>query len=223
MMKVTPFETYQSYLSMKSHFTNRKYDFFRYGGKSRATMASFNKRKDKYWFEKTSRKYSDGEIVDFLLANFVTTDNPKNLWIGEIINSGERTYADWMRRKQSISYLFKEESQKLLEENELVELFECGKGHPIILKRFLGGCKTKKNNLRRIMLAVSIVFAAFLFILFLIVGVIGGWVARDYMMNYQEVEKIHPEMYDRNGNIVPDEIVAFRFENYDNNSEEDDD
>ena len=29
-------------------------------------------------------------------------------------------------------------------------------------------------------------------------------------------------MYDRNGNIVPDEIVAFRFENYDNNDEEDD-
>ena len=124
---------------MKSHFTNRKYDFFRYGGKSRATMTSFNKRKDKYWFEKTSRKYSDGEIVDFLLANFVTTDNPKNLWIGEIINSGERTYADWMRRKQSISYLFKEESEKLLENNNLAELFECGKGHPIILKRFLGG------------------------------------------------------------------------------------
>ena len=138
-MKVTPFETYQSYLSMESHFTNRKYDFFRYGGKSRATMSSFNKRKDKYWFEKTSRKYSDGEIVDFLLANFVSTDNPNNLWIGEIINSGERTYADWMRRKQSISYLFKEESEKLLEESNLEQLFECGKGHPIILKRFLGG------------------------------------------------------------------------------------
>ncbi len=73
------------------------------------------------------------------------------------------------------------------------------------------------------MLEVSIVLAAFLFILFLILGVIGGWVARDYMMNYQEVEKNHTEMYDRNGNIVPDEIVAFRFENYDNNSEEDDD
>ena len=79
-MKVTPFETYQSYLSMKNHFTNRKYDFFRYGGKSSATVTSFNKRKDKYWFEKTSRKYSDDEIVNFLLANFVTTDNPKNLF-----------------------------------------------------------------------------------------------------------------------------------------------
>ena len=138
-MKVTPFENYQSYLSMKSHFTNQKYDFFRYGGKSRATMASFNKRKDKYWFEKTSRKYSDEQIVDFLLANFVTTDNPNNLWIGEIINSGERTYAEWTKRQQSISYLFKEESNKLLEENQLQELFECDKGHPLILKRFLGG------------------------------------------------------------------------------------
>ena len=138
-MKVTPFETYQSYLSMKSHFTNRKYDFFRYGGKSRATMASFNKRKDKYWFEKTSRKYSDEQIVDFLLANFVTTDNPKNLWIGEIINSGERTYADWVRRQQSITYLFKEESNILLDRHKLNDLFECVKGHPIILKKFLGG------------------------------------------------------------------------------------
>ena len=138
-MKVTPFETYRTYLSMKSHFTNPKYDFFKYGGKSRATMTSFNKRKDKYWFEKTSRKYSDEEIINFLLANFVDTDNPNNLWIGEIINSGERTYADWMRRQQSISYLFKEESNKLFEENKLDNIFECESGHPIILKRFLGG------------------------------------------------------------------------------------
>jgi len=138
-MKVTPFETYQTYLSMKSHFTSKRYDFFKYGGKSRATMTSFNKRKDKYWFEKTSRKYSDQEITDFLLANFVTTNAPQNLWIGEIINSGERTYADWMRRQQSLTYLFKEQSKKLLSEKELEEVFNCSKGHPPILKKYLGG------------------------------------------------------------------------------------
>ena len=136
---MSPFETYQTYLSMKSHFTNSKYDFFKYGGKSRATVTSFNKRKDKYWFEKTSRKYSDKEIVDFLLANFVSVDNPQNLWIGEIINSGERTYADWMRRQQSLTYLFKEQSEELLSNNELETVFSCSKGHPPILKRFLGG------------------------------------------------------------------------------------
>ena len=138
-MIVTPFETYQTYLSMKSHFTNKRYDFFKYGGKSKATMTSFNKRKDKYWFEKTSRKYSDQEITDFLLANFVTTNTPQNLWIGEIINSGERTYADWMRRQQSLTYLFKEQSKKLLSEKKLEEVFNCSKGHPPILKKYLGG------------------------------------------------------------------------------------
>ena len=137
--KVTPFETYQTYLSMKNHFTNRKYDFFTYGGKSRATMTSFNKRKDKYWFEKTSRKYSDQEITDFLLANFVTADTPQNLWIGEIINSGEKTYADWMTRQQSLTYLFKEQSTELLSEKKLEEVFNCSKGHPIVLKKYLGG------------------------------------------------------------------------------------
>jgi len=136
---MSPFETYQTYLSMKSHFTNSKYDFFKYGGKSRATVTSFNKRKDKYWFEKTSRKYSDKEIVDFLLSNFVEADSPSNLWIGQIINSGERTYADWMRRQQSLTYLFKEQSTELFSENELETVFNCSKGHPLVFKRFLSG------------------------------------------------------------------------------------
>ena len=139
MLKVTPFETYQHYLSLKNHFTNPKYDFFKYGAKTRASMASFNKRKDKYWFEKTSRKYSNKEIVNFLVSNFVSTDNPQNLWIGEIINSGERKYADWMKRQQSLTYLFKEQSNELLSENDLESIFDCSKGHPKILKKFLGG------------------------------------------------------------------------------------
>ena len=73
----------------------------------------------------------------------------------------------------------------------------------------------------RQMLAISLVFGSFLTLLFLIVGAIGGWVAREYFMNYQDV-KVHPEMFDGNGNLVPDEIVAFRFENYDNDEEDDD-
>tara|TARA_B100001287_G_scaffold103087_1_gene86639 strand:- start:1209 stop:1430 length:222 start_codon:yes stop_codon:yes gene_type:complete len=73
------------------------------------------------------------------------------------------------------------------------------------------------------MLAVSLVFGSFIVIGFLAIGVIGGWVARDYMLNYQEVPRVHPEMFDQNGNLVPDDIVAFRFENNYDNDEEDDD
>lgn len=138
-MTVTPFETYQHYLSLKNHFTNPKYDFFKYGAKTRASMTSFNKRKDKYWFEKTSRKYNDKEVVDFLVSNFISADNPQNLWIGEIINSGERTYADWMRRQQSLTYLFKEQSSELFLGTKLDDALNCSKGHPPVLKKFLSG------------------------------------------------------------------------------------
>ena len=72
------------------------------------------------------------------------------------------------------------------------------------------------------MLAVTLVFGSFLLIGFLLVGVIVGWVARDYMLYYQESPQVHPEMFDQNGNLVPDEIVAFRFENNYDNDEEDD-
>ena len=131
---------------MKSHFTNRKYDFFKYGGKSRATVTAFNRRKDKYWFEKTSRKYSDGQIVDFLLANFVTSTNPENLWIGEIINSGERNYSEWMKTQQSLTYLFKEQSERLLSRERLRRSVQLLQGTPNNIKETLGW-RTKLRNL----------------------------------------------------------------------------
>ena len=73
------------------------------------------------------------------------------------------------------------------------------------------------------MLAVSLVFGSFLTILFLVVGLIGGWTAREYMMNYREVPRPHPEMFDNQGNLIPDEVIAFNFENYYDDSEENDD
>ena len=73
------------------------------------------------------------------------------------------------------------------------------------------------------MLAASLVFGSFLTILFLILGVVIGWTAREYMMNYREVPRPHPEMFDEQGNLIPDEVIAFNFENYAYDNEEDDD
>jgi hypothetical protein len=65
------------------------------------------------------------------------------------------------------------------------------------------------------MLAVSLVLGSFLTILFLIVGLVTGWVAREYMMTHQEGPKqiaYHPEFYDKNGELIDEEIVSVRFE-----------
>ncbi len=62
------------------------------------------------------------------------------------------------------------------------------------------------------MLATSLVIGCLVTLLFFIVGLVSGWVAREYMMNYREIPKLHPECYDENGNIIPDEVVAVTFQ-----------
>lgn len=135
---MTPFDTYKEYLAFKHHFTKPKYDYFRYGGKSRASLDSFYKRKDRYFFEKTSRKYNDDEVKAFFLANFVESDNPDGLWIGTIIRNGESVYKSWQHRNQSLYYQYTQQIDNLLSDSTLEEIFHC-KGHPPILKSYLAG------------------------------------------------------------------------------------
>ena len=134
---MTPFEVYCCYLSLKNHFTRNTYDYFKYQGKTRASVQSFNKRKDKYFFEKTSRQKDDEEILNYFVSNFVNCDDPQRLWIGGIIQSGEQNYSDWKRRTQSLSYVFKNETEDLFLESDMKQVFSCKNGHPLILKKFL--------------------------------------------------------------------------------------
>ena len=136
---MTPFEVYKTYLALKNHFTKDNYDYHKYCGKTVASLQSFYKRKDRYWFEKLSRQKSNEEIVDFFVANFVVSGDADSLWIGQIIREGESTYISWKRKKESLTYVFKEETESLLNENKLDELFDCSKGHPPLLKKFLNG------------------------------------------------------------------------------------
>lgn len=135
---MVPFDTYKTYLALKNHFTKDTYDYHKYQGKSRASLQSFYKRKDRYWFEKLSRQKEDKEVIDFFVANFTTCSDPQTLWIGEMIKEGESRYKSWQKRIQSLSYLFKEESQQLFE-NKFEEVFDCSNGHPLLLKMFLMG------------------------------------------------------------------------------------
>ena len=134
-----PADAYRCYLAMKNHFTKDKYDYIKYRGKVRATNEAFYKRKDRFWFEKFARQKSDKEIEDFFVANFTSCTDPESLWIGEMIKDGEGRYQDWQKKLQSLSYMFKEDCEKLFTDNKIDDVFDCSKGHPIVLKKFLGG------------------------------------------------------------------------------------
>jgi len=134
-----PVDAYRCYLSLKNHFTKDSYDYHKYCGKSRATVQSFYKRKDRFWFERVSRQKTDKEVVDFFVSNFITCTDPSKLWIGEMMRDGEERYEQWKKRNQSLSYIFKEETQSLFDNRKVDEVFNCSKGHPLVLKNFLSG------------------------------------------------------------------------------------
>ena len=137
--KVTPFDAYKSYLGLKNHFTKEKYDYHRYGGKSRASLESFYKRRDRYFFEKLSRQKDDAEVVEFFVSNFVSCDDPQSLWIGEIVRNGEQNYTDWKKRLQSLNYTFKSEVENVFSGKNFDEMFHIeGTKHPQIVKEHLG-------------------------------------------------------------------------------------
>ena len=134
-----PFDAYKQYLSLKNHFTKEKYDYHKYCGKSRATVQSFYKRKDRFWFEKLSRNKSDQEVIEFFVSNFITCTDPSKLWIGEMIREGEDRYTAWKKRTQSLSYIFKEEIESIFANQDLDSAFARKGSHPEILKAYLRG------------------------------------------------------------------------------------
>jgi hypothetical protein len=135
---VTDFETYKTYLAFKNHFTKETYDYHKYCGRSRASKDSFYKRTDRYFFERLSRQKNDEEIKAYFVANFVECSDPERLWIGDIIREGEDVYKEWLKKSQSLSYLFKTEAEVFINKKNFEELFDCKTGnHPEILKKYL--------------------------------------------------------------------------------------
>lgn len=136
--KVKAFDVYKSYLGLKNHFTKKTYDYHKYCGKSRASIQSFYKRRDRFFFEKLSRQKDDSEVIEYFVANFVSCDDPQGLWIGQIMKEGESNYSNWKRKNQSMSYVFKNEVSDLFENKKFDDVFYIdGSRHPIIVKEHL--------------------------------------------------------------------------------------
>ena len=135
---MTPHDCYRTYLAVKNHFTKESFDFFKSNGKARASLDTFNKRRDKYFFEKLSHYKNDTEIVNYFVSYFVSSD--KNAWIGDMIHDKGQTYEHYLLKLSNLEESFKKESIYLFSQENLLSVFECTMGkHPTILKKFLNG------------------------------------------------------------------------------------
>jgi hypothetical protein len=137
----TGFETYTLYVALKNHFTRLTYDFHKYNGKVSAKYSTFERRRDRYFFEKIGSKYPKEKLTDLFVANFI--ENP-DLWIGDMLEGqADETYLNWTKKIESMTYLFTEECDgilKWLEDRRMKfnDLFKVnGSDHPILVKMVL--------------------------------------------------------------------------------------
>jgi len=96
--KVTDYEVYKTYLGISRHFTTESYDYQKYCGKVRCSLQSFYKNKQRFWFEKLSRKYDDHEIKELFVSNYALSEDNSKIWIGNLVREGETLYQEWKKK-----------------------------------------------------------------------------------------------------------------------------
>jgi hypothetical protein len=133
------YSVYKMYLALKLHFTTDSYDVIANKGRVRASKQAFAKRKDLYSIKKISKTYTDEEVVNFLVSNFVSGDR----WGGMFDSEAGERYTDWKRKIESLSYIFKNDLEVISSEKEVNnikydDMFKLYKTeHPYIIKMFL--------------------------------------------------------------------------------------
>ena len=141
MNSMTPFDVYRHYLALRLHFTTDKYDVIKQQGRVRATQQSFLRRRDLLSITRVAESYSNKDVVEFLVANFISGDR----WGGVFNVDARERYIDWKKRVESMTYTFEKEIGAAVlyaEKNkiEFTDLLQSINGqHPHIIKMFMKG------------------------------------------------------------------------------------
>ena len=138
MNENTGFAAFALYNALKTHFTSKSYDFFKYNGKTNVSKETFMKNKSKYQFYKLSRKYSLEELRNFFVANLVHGDSS---WVGEMIGpEGDKAYTKWQKTNQSLTYVFENDIIGLLGDDDPEQMLAVIDGqHPNLLREVMSG------------------------------------------------------------------------------------
>jgi hypothetical protein len=131
------YEVYLLYVSLKAHFLNPSYDYFKYAGKGkkvRATTESFRARPDQKFFEiLANHKNPKG----FILANMIVN---KGVYIIDLLYSdqAETIYREWLRVKESLTYQFSSDLGKFSDRFNS-SLICTSKSHPELMRMYMRG------------------------------------------------------------------------------------
>lgn len=137
---IEAFQTYKYFMAIKLHLTTDRYDVFESNGRVAGTRKTFDKRNDRFLFEKLGRKFNTPrELIEYFVANIAYGNNA-------VIYSQESDdyYQQWQLRKESRTAMFKKQMSQIynyLEVNhkKYEDLFSIEENVPELLNLYVGG------------------------------------------------------------------------------------
>lgn len=140
---MTGFDAYCIYTALHLHFSSDTYDYYKYHGKTRCSVTKFESRRDRYFFHKLARKFTDQKSLEFFLAsNFVS--HGLNWVRDSFTDEAQETYLHRKRIKESLEYTVQEDLSKMFADpltvDNLKVLLRVENGeYPLLLTAMMHG------------------------------------------------------------------------------------
>lgn len=132
------FDAYMMYNSLKRHFTDISYDYYKYHGKLKLSRKSFETKPFVFHFKKLSQKDNPEHLI---VSNFIQDIK----WINDLLSSeANQIYLDWKKRNQSLTYHFQQQLESLPNDIDLLLKFDGG-DYPQLLKMYNQNCVTAET------------------------------------------------------------------------------
>lgn len=107
--KINGKSTYALYLTYKNHFSG-KYNAVKYGFNINVSNAAFDKRKDKYFFNKLANKYTFIQLIILFMSNSIDSD----FWIGDVEKDENLTrFRNYLGKINRITEVFSDDIKNL--------------------------------------------------------------------------------------------------------------
>jgi hypothetical protein len=132
-MRMDGYSAFKLHHAINLHF-NGTYDCFKYNFKTNITEKTYWKRPDKFQLTKIGKRFkSKDDIILYFAAHQVAG----NKYSGDMLRD-EETYTQFLKRIDSISYLFKNELEGI-SDNGFDTLLEIEETYPKIIHLYLEG------------------------------------------------------------------------------------
>ena len=136
-MAQDPYRLYLKFIALKMHFTNEKYNFLMYSGKTKSSYEAFQRRSDYKMFIVLANRLDQSITVPFLVSQFV--DRP-SVTVSSIIEQplqAQKIYLNWKSRTEDIKQLYHSDIRTIAKEANGLwanAIIQKGNDYPLIFK-----------------------------------------------------------------------------------------